>query len=246
VHKSPGESVGLSDGNSSVKKLDQLKRLIQKKSIKWGADLVGFADVERFKRYLEENRPPEGTKTVIVLAIWMEDPILDLWLHPPSWKQQGKPDRAFEDEILRGVSLRLSLLLEREGYWAEPALYKPRIYLKGAGVLAGLGFIGKNNLLVTEKYGPRIRLRAVNTNASLKPDPIIESLDCCRECSKCVDACPADAFDTGQYDREACLSYCESNLKEVSQYSVLWCMECSNVCPIGESLRFDHSRYVRK
>ena len=246
MHKSPGESVGLSDGNSSVKKLGQLKRLIQKKSIKWGADLVGFADVERFKRYLEENRPPEGTKTVIVLAIWMEDPILDLWLHPPSWKQQGKPDRAFEDEILRGVSLRLSLLLEREGYWAEPALYKPKIYLKGAGVLAGLGFIGKNNLLVTEKYGPRIRLRAVNTNASLKPDPIIESLDCCRECSKCVDACPADAFDTGQYDREACLSYCESNLKEVSQYSVLWCMECSNVCPIGESLRLDHSRDIRK
>ncbi len=242
MHKSPGESVELPDGNSSVMKPDQLKRLIQKKSIKWGADLVGFADVESFKRYPEGNRPPEGTKTVIVLAIWMEDPILDLWLHPPSWKKQGKPDRAFEDEILRGVSLRLSLLLEREGYWAEPAPYKPGIYLKGAGVLAGLGFIGKNNLLVTEKYGPRIRLRAVNTNASLKPDPIIESRDFCRECSKCVDACPADAFDTGQYDRETCLSYCESNLKEVSQYSALWCMECSNVCPIGESLRFDHSR----
>ncbi len=234
MHKFLGESVGLSDGNSSVKKLDQLKHLIQKKSIKWGADLVGFADVERFKRYPEENRPSEGTKTVIVLAIWMEDPILDLWLHPPSWKQQGKSDRAFEDEILRGVSLRLSLLLEREGYWTEPAPNKPRIYLKGAGVLAGLGFIGKNNLLVTEKYGPRIRLRGVNTNASLKPDPIIESLDFCRECNKCVDACPADAFDTGQYDREACLSYCESNLEEVSQYSVLWCKECSNVCPIGE------------
>jgi len=236
----------LSDRNSSVKKLDQLKRLIQKKSIKWGADLVGFADVERFKRYPEENRPPEGTKTVIVLAIWMEDSILDLWLHPPSWKEQGKPDRAFEDEILRGVSLRLSLLLERKGYWAEPAPYKPGIYLKGAGVLAGLGFIGKNNLLVTKKYGPRIRLRAVNTNASLKPDPIIESLDFCRKCSKCVDACPADAFDTGQYNREACLSYCESNLKEISQYSVLWCMECSNVCPIGESLLFDHSRDTRR
>jgi len=244
--QSQGESVRLSDRNSSVKELDQLKHLIQKKATKWGADLVGFANVERFNQYPEEHRPPEGTMTVIVLAIWLEDPILDLWLHPPSWKDQGKPDRAFEDEILRGVSLRLSLLLEREGYWAEPAPYEPGIYLKDAGVLAGLGIIGKNNLLTTEKYGPRIRLRAVNTNVSLKPDPIIESLDYCRECNICVDACPADAFNTGQYDKEACLSYCENNLKKISQYSVLWCMKCSNVCPIGESSRFDNSSVFRK
>ena len=231
---SDGGSVELSHGNSSVRMLDQLKRLIEEKSIKWGADLVGFANFDRFNRYPEENRPPEGTKMIIVLAIWMEDPILDLWLHTPSWKDQGKPDRAFEDEILRGVSLRLSLLLERKGYWAQPANYAPGLYLKEAGVLAGLGIIGKNNLLVTEKYGPRIRLRAVNTNASLKPDPVMEGLDYCHECNICVEACPANAFDTGKYDKEACLSYCEDNLKEVSQYSVLWCMECSNICPIGK------------
>ena len=227
-------SVWLSQGSNPAKKLDQLKRLIQEKSVKWGADLVGFADFERFNRYPEENRPPEGTKTVIVLAIWMEDPILDLWLHLPSWEDQGKPDRAFEDEILRGVSLRLSLLLEREGYWAEPANYEPGLYLKEAGALAGLGIIGKNNLLITEKYGPRIRLRAVNTNASLKPDLIMESLDYCHECNKCVDACPANAFDSGKYDKEACLSYCENNMKEISKYSALWCMDCSNICPIGK------------
>ena len=221
-------------GSSSVKERDQLKRLIQEKSIRWGADLVGVANIERFNRYPEENRPPEGTKTVIVLAIWMEDPILDLWFHSPSWKDQGKPSRAFEDEILRGISLRLSLLLEREGYWAKPASYEPGLYLKEAGVLAGLGIIGKNNLLITERFGPRIRLRAVVTNASLKPDPIVEGLDYCHECSKCVDTCPANAFSSGKYDKETCLGYCENNLKEISKYSVLWCMKCSNICPIGK------------
>jgi len=216
-----------------VKELNQLKRLIQEKSIKWGADLVGFANFERFNRYPQENRPREGTKTIIVLAIWMEDPILDLWLHPPSWKDQGKPDRAFEDEILRGVSLRLSHWLEREGYWTQPAKYEPGLYLKEAGVLAGLGIIGRNNLLITERYGPRVRLRAVYTNASFESDPIMENLDYCCECNRCVEACPAKAFDNGRYDKNTCLSYCENNLKKVSQYSVLWCMECSNVCPIG-------------
>ncbi len=214
--------------------VNQLKNVIREKAVEWGADLIGFANIERFDRYPPENRPPARTETVIVLAIWMEDPILDLWLHLPSWIDQGKPSRAFEDEILRGVSLRLSLLLEREGFWAEPAQYEPGLYLKDAGVLAGLGIIGKNNLLITEDYGPRIRLRAVNTSAPFKPDKIIVSRDYCRKCSLCVDSCPANAFGTGKYDREACLSYCLANLKEVSQYSVLWCMQCSNVCPIGK------------
>jgi epoxyqueuosine reductase len=223
----------LNHKHSSLKRLNQLKRRIKEKSISWGADLIGFADVKKFRRYKRENRPPDEAKTVIVLAIWMEDPILDLWLHLPSWKDQDKPSRAFEDEILRGVSLRLCLLLEREGYWAEPARYEPGLYLKEAGVLAGLGIIGKNNLLITDKYGPRIRLRALNTSAPLEPDPIIEGRSYCSDCKICVDACPAHAFDAGKYDKEACFNYCQINLKEISQYSVLWCMECANVCPIG-------------
>lgn len=221
------------DNNGSLKKLDQLKRLIREKSISWGADLIGFADVKRFVRYKRENLPPDDARIVIVLAIWMEDPILDLWLHLPSWRDQDKPSRAFEDEILRGVSLRLCLLLEREGYWAEPARYEPGLYLKEAGVLAGLGVIGKNNLLITDNFGPRIRLRALYTNASLEPDVILKDLSYCSECELCVDACPANALEDGKYDREACLSYCLNNLKEMSKHSVLWCIECSRVCPIG-------------
>jgi ferredoxin len=231
---------------SHSNELNQLKNLIEEKVIEWGADLVGFANIERFDRYPKENRPPEKTKTVIVLAIWLEDLILDLWLHLPSWKAQDKPSRAFEDEILRGVSLRLSLLLERELYWAEPAPYEPGLYLKEAGVLAGLGVIGKNNLLITEKYGPRVRLRAVNTSAQLEPDPIIESYDYCRNCNLCIYYCPAKAFGTGKYDRDTCLSYCQANLEELSQYSVLWCMQCSYVCPIGGKKNEFNNRSLHK
>ena len=225
----------MSHGKLPSKSLKQLKHLIQEKAVKWGADLVGFASVEKFSQYGEENRPPSGTKTVIVLGMWMEDPILDLWLHTPSWKSQEKPSRAFEDEVLRGVSLRLSIILEREGFWAEPAPYEPGLYLKEAGALAGLGVIGKNNLLITEEYGPRIRLRALNTNAPLEADPIIEGVDYCQECKVCVDACPAKALDSGGYNKKACLDYCESNLTKISRYSVLWCMECSSACPVGRS-----------
>ena len=224
----------MSLGNDSVENVSRLQNLVQEKAIDWGADLIGFANVERFKQYPPKNQPPARTKTVIVLAIWMEDPILDLWLHLQSWKSQQKPPRAFEDEILRGTALRLSLLLERAGYWAEPAAYEPGIYLKEASVLAGLGFIGKNNLLITPEYGSRVRLRAVNTSAPLKPNPILDSLNSCQDCNLCIGSCPANALDTGKFNREACLSYCQANLKEVSPSSVLWCMRCSIVCPIGK------------
>ena len=217
-------------------RLDRLKNHLREKAIEWGADLVGFAGVEDFERYPSTHRPPERARTVIVLAIWMEDPVLDLWLHLPAWRALNKPSRAFEDEILRGVSLRLSLLLEREGYWAEPAPYEPGIYLKEAGVLAGLGVIGKNNLLITKEYGPRVRLRAVNTSVRLKPDPTVH-FDYCGKCNRCIEFCPARAFRTEKYSREACLNYCQANLKQVSQYAVLWCMQCSDACPIGEDRR---------
>jgi len=212
----------------------QLKQLIKERAIRWGCDLVGFANVERFDRYRKrENRPPDGANTVIVLAIWMEDPILDLWLNLPSWRLRGRPSRAFEDEILRSMSWRLAFQLERKGYWADPAPYEPGLFLKDAGVLAGLGVIGKNNLLITREYGPRIRLRAVSTSAELEPDPILEH-DFCRGCDLCLKACPSNAFRTGKYDRATCLDYCHTHLRQVSKHSVLWCMTCSEVCPVGK------------
>jgi epoxyqueuosine reductase len=220
---------------SSQSKLSQLKDTIREKAVAWGADLVGFANVERFSGYHAENRPPAGTKTVIVLAIWMEDPILDLWLHLPSKICRNRPSRAFEDEILRGISLHLSLLIEREGFWADPSPYEPGLYLKDAAVLAGLGVIGKNNLLITDKYGPRVRLRAVNTSAALEPDIIISDRNYCSTCKECVNSCPAKAFNTGKYHMEDCLGYCQANLEKISEHSVLWCMKCSTVCPIGKN-----------
>lgn len=213
---------------------DQLEKIVREKAIQWGADLIGYANPERFSQYPPENRPPNRAKTVIVLAIWMEDPALDLWLHLPSWRDQGKPSRAFEDEILRGVSLRISLMLEREGFWTEPAPYEPGLYLKEAAVLAGLGVIGRNNLLITPKYGPRVRLRAVFTSAPFHPDPVLSGVEYCRGCNMCGDSCPANALVSGKYDRDRCLSFCQANLKEVSQHSVLWCMRCSEVCPVGK------------
>lgn len=70
------------------------------------------------------------------------------------------------------------------------------LYLKDAAVLAGLGCVGRNNLLVTPRWGPRLRLRAVLLDAELVPTGPI-AFDPCRGCDeRCRSACPQGAFDT--------------------------------------------------
>jgi epoxyqueuosine reductase len=210
----------------------KLKISIKQKAVKWGVDLIGFAPVGRFKDFPSKNNPKtmlDGAKTVVVLAINMVDPSLDLWLHTAKWKLQGRPSRAFEDEILRAIAYRISLMIERSGYETRVIPYEPSIFLKEAGYYAGLGVFGKNNLLLNPKYGPNIRLRALVTNVPFSPDPISNE-DLCKDCTSCIEACPADALDQG-YVMEKCLKYCESHLVYLTRQAVLWCVKCIEACP---------------
>ncbi|MFX1319290.1 MAG: hypothetical protein ACFE9D_01370 [Promethearchaeota archaeon] len=225
--------------------------------LKWGADLVGFASIDRFDRYPPENRPTStlpSTKTVIVIALQMVDPLLDLWLHAPPTSGTGRSTtgRAFEDEILRAVSYRLTLDMFKRNIEAKVLPYGPSddeepsgfIYLKEAGVLAGLGVIGKNNLLVTPDFGPRIRLRAVAISEIIPPSPIITDNPWCAECDQCIKACPVNALEGGRYDRERCLS-CSLHRRPLSPAAQLWCTRCSCVCPVGARVPCDDTLQIQ-
>lgn len=63
---------------------------------------------------------------------------------------------------------------------------------KKIGVLAGLGWVGRNNLLVTKKFGAQLRLVTVLTDMPLETDRPVR--DSCGECHACVQACPASAI----------------------------------------------------
>ena len=82
------------------------------------------------------------------------------------------------------------------------------LYLKDAAVAAGLGVIGRNNLLVTPEYGPRIRLRAIVVSCSLPPTGPLplegpEAFDPCRDCgAPCLTHCPQKAFARQIYTPE--------------------------------------------
>ncbi|MHA1467314.1 MAG: 4Fe-4S binding protein [Promethearchaeota archaeon] len=113
-------------------------------------------------------------------------------------------------------------------------LYKPGLYLKDAAALAGIGPIGKNNLLITKTFGSQVRLRALVTVAELSYGTPIHESDYCNNCRLCVDSCPAGALEGGQYNKELCNNYCLENLKNLSENTVIWCNICIEACPIGK------------
>ena len=151
---------------------------------------------------------PQGlvheTGSIIVLGLYHdpECPEMDWW-------EEGKSTPG--DRILYGITTALSRWLREEyGREAHDIPYDVSaggIYLKDAAVLAGLGIIGRNNLVLVPGFGPRIRFRALWTDLEVEAPVVDKCMSPCNECSTpCHIHCPQQAFSSGQYNRDRCLS----------------------------------------
>jgi epoxyqueuosine reductase len=153
-------------------------------------------------------------------------------------------------EVLKNKAWMIVDFLNRRGFESKWTLSVP---LKTSAVKCGLGCQGKNTLLITPKYGPRVRLIAVLTTAELDADEPFKE-DFCRDCQKCVDACPTKALEPYKLKINRCMTYSAENAaaKDVSEdvkelerklvprptsKSYIECTICMDACPIGKKAK---------
>ena len=109
------------------------------------------------------------------------------------------------------------------------------IFEKRYAVEAGLGWIGRQSLLVTPEYGTFVLLgELVITEEVDSYDKPLISLGC-GECRRCVEACPNEAIKERHIDTSRCISCATIESKEESSCElhgwIFGCDECQSVCP---------------
>jgi epoxyqueuosine reductase len=237
-----------------------------------GASLTGVAPVERFAGAPRGHHPQDllpGAQSVFTFGMRILDRVME-WpnllqesvFYPPEIRVEAlrlmlykKSGYDIINDHLSVIALRLATHLEELGH---PSLFFPTTnaglpeHLMGfpgifsqrhAAVRAGLGEFGLNNVVVTARYGPRIRWNSVITTAALAPSPLLSAKTCEGiGCRKCVDECPAQALralpeaetDRLWLDPAARTDWTACRKSQASSD----CMgRCIRVCPVGRAKR---------
>jgi len=191
-------------------------RDIKKVSKYFGADLVGICKLDHRLVYshtyhgegpsgapgdtpivVGETIPqeiPDDYKHVIVMA-FSED--YNMIKHYPTWIAHSATSMGYS--IMAITNMFLSAFIRSLGFKAiessnDIALSTPM------GMQAGLGDLGRNGLLITPEFGPRIRLSKVITNLPLAVDDPIDFgvTEFCSVCKKCAKLCPSQSLSYGE------------------------------------------------
>jgi len=106
---------------------------------------------------------------------------------------------------------------------------------------AGLGFYGKNGVIITRRHGSCVVLGEILTDLELDPDPPLETT--CGSCRLCMDACPSGAIpEPHMVERNRCIQFLSGrrrtvplDIRELWQDRLYGCSTCQDVCPFNQS-----------
>ena len=191
-----------------------------------------------FDKRLDPTKLVPGAKSVISL----------LYNYYPEQKQDSSAPKlakyAYGKDYHYVIKHKLKDLL----YWMQDEIGEVdgRVFVDSAPVLerdwakrSGLGWIGKNTLLINPKKGSFFFLAELIIDLELEPDGPMK--DYCGTCTRCIDACPTQAIAPEGYfmDGSKCISYLTIELREniPPQFKgkmdgwMFGCDVCQDVCP---------------
>lgn len=222
----------------------------------FGADLVGISEIDERWHYASRvdtrdfspapNDLPEGMSHVIVMGHAMDFDLVETY---PSALAGTATGREYSHEA--AICIQLAAYIRGLGYKAVASMNDTALVIPYA-IKAGLGEYGRNQMVLTRDFGPRVRFSKVFTSLPLKPDvPRPLGLgDYCRGCTTCAESCPPRALPFGAPDFG---TDSPSTIRGVRKWSAdcekcfgYWaklksdCAICMRVCPFNR--RYDRWR----
>jgi epoxyqueuosine reductase len=194
-----------------------------------------FADMKFTMAQPEVSCHPEtlleGARTVVSAALcyYADEPELG--------PGEGRLPRYTWTDVYANLREKLDALGRRLGGSYRVLVDANQHVDREGAARAGVGFYGKNTLLITRRHGSWIVLGTLVTDVEIEPTPKLE-LDC-GSCRLCIDACPTDALEeAGTLDATRCLSYWSQApapipeaYRELLGAQVYGCDICQDVCP---------------
>lgn len=219
--------------------MDKIKNYqsLKKYCLGQGVDLFGVAGIEPIKdECMLPKESLEQCGSAVVLGMGLSKGVLHQIKDAPTrlYFHHYKTANMFLDQ----TAFQVSRYIEKKGFnaipipasqivdWQEQKAHLPH---KKAALLAGLGWIGRNNLLVNKKLGAKLRLVTILTDMPLKQDKTTK--ESCGTCKVCVSLCPAGAIKESpeEFDHIKCFEKLKEFQKQrlVDQYI---CGICVNAC----------------
>lgn len=250
---------------------NKVTRMIKKAALWFGADLVGICKLDRRWLYSHTvDRPevmgnisgvvdvgsipqeiPEDHQYVIVMAFEMD---YELIKYVPSYLGNTATRMGYSRMAI--TNNYLTSFIQNLGFDAIDCSINDVALSVPMAMQAGLGDLARNGLVVTRKYGPRVRLNNVITNLPLLPDEPIEFgvTELCKACEICAEKCPSQSIIYGdRTSKPNNISNAGGELKwpiNAETCRMYWarsnspCALCITVCPYNKPDTLFH-RFVR-
>ncbi len=254
------------DTDGPVSNSPETNSQIVKKAARFlGADLVGVCHAHPNLIYSREydlidteHRPidlPEGVTNAVVMVVEMD---YDTCRYSPDGISGAATGLGYSTQAV--LANLVATFIRGLGYRAIPSGNDTALSIPLA-MAAGLGELGRMGLLITEKYGPRVRICKVFTDLPLAHDDFrpFGVREFCRTCKKCAQHCPSQAISS---DEPATKGPSASNHSGILKWYInpekcfmFWvknwldCNNCVMVCPFNKPAGYLHNTvryFIRK